>query len=281
MRGHGWDHPFITTTTWWDVPIFDLLAARAYMNLLVLKLGAGAEAAGRLDEALRYYWQAAEFADRMHLQSTEELERLVAVAYQKISYERLGPALRKAGKEKEAHVVDYAYRHLLQEVRRQPRDTTLARSSDYNWSVLLANLFAGLVVVFLPLTALCVIYVNVKAWLRKEKKGRLYKVLTTAENYLAVLLFLSCLALYLAFVPYRQNYTHYLTTNEPIEDITPGLFQRSYPLWDNYGLLGGLPLQKPFQDYLPYALGGIVLLIVVALFSRWYKRRSSNFQEQS
>jgi hypothetical protein len=265
MRQRGWDHPMVVATMWEFMPTPNLLLIRNYANLLVLKFGREAEAAGQMDEALGNYWTVAAFGERLQLQGPAYIEQLIGVALQRIADRALVPGLKKAGDTSGAAVIEYIDKQSRQNISsfRAP----LSRSSNYNWSVLLVNLFAGLVAVVLPLTAVAILYVNGKLWIRKEKKGRLYEVLTTAENYLTVLLFLSCLGLYLAFVPFAQNFAHYMTTNEPIGNLPPFLMEKAFPVWDNYALLAGLPLQNPFRDYVPFALAGVAAVTVAMLLA--------------
>ncbi len=278
MRQRGWDHPYVFETVWWARPIPSLLWERNYANLLVLKLGAEAEAAGRRDEALRYYWQAAQYGARMQLQGATLIEQLVATAIRLISYPRLASALKKSGQAREAEMVEETEKQLRQDTKRL--GSAPAKTSNYHWSVFLIDLSARLVALFLLISLAVMFYVNAKLWVRKEKKGRLYDVCTTAENYAPLLLFLSCLALYLAFVPYGQNYAYYMSTQEAVESFPPALSQNIYPVYPSFRLdgrtylwTGHLPLKDPFQDYAGYALAGFVLLTSGMLLARRLEAR--------
>lgn len=272
LRERGWDHPVVMVTVRGLAYEIALLDVRNYTNLLVLKFGTEAEASGRLKEALGYYWQAAQFGNRMRLQSSNLIQQLMAQACQLIAYRRLAPALRKAGEEEQARMLEILDNQILRDMRRLR--APLARTSNYEWSVLLVNLCAGLVAVFFLNTMAVVLYVNAKLWIRKEKKGRLYETLTTAENYLPILLFLSCGALYLSFAPFGRNYAYYLTTEERVEVLPETLFANIYPLWTSYPG-GELGIQNPFEDYVPFALAGIVLLTTAFVFSRWRESRTA------
>jgi len=266
LRERGWDHPAVAVTLL-ETPIPNLLWLRNYTNLLVLKLGADAEAAGQLDKALGYYWEAARFGNRMRLQAPSLIEWLIAVACQFIAYDGLAPALRKAGRDQEAVMVEDMRKQTRSEMSRYrgPLDSTYNRF----WSAFLVNFSAGLVWAFSLLTLVSLLYVNAKQWVRKEKKGRVFEILTIAENYLPVLLFLSCLALYLSFLPFGHNFAHYMTTEETITNMGYDLTTHMYPAWQLYSWPGtDLALPNPFQDYIPYALSGIVLLVGVMAFPR-------------
>ena len=126
------------------------------------------------------------------------------------------------------------------------------------------EIFAGLVAIFGTLTLICLLYVNTKSWARPESKGRIYQLLTVAENYMPVLLFLACVGLYLSYYPYGQNFHYYMTATGDIYDFEP-LFYNVFPI---YGLMPGhnaLPAGNPFQPYAWYALAGLILAVLAAI----------------
>ena len=274
-RAHRWDHPVVMATLEGLSHIPNLLEMREYTNLLVLKYGAEAEAAGKLNEALDDYFRAAEFGNRLRGQGKDLIEQLIGVALQRITYPKLARALRKAGREPEARLAEDADRQALQFVRefRNP----LRATSNRFWLVLLVNLSAGLVAVFLLASLISVGYVNVKLWVRKEKKGRLYEVLTVAENYAPLLLFLSCLALYLSDVPFGRNFEHYMTVTENISTLS-GADASIYPAWGFYEP-NSLDVPNAFQDYVPVAFAGVVLLTGVLAFVHWRESRKEVLPE--
>lgn len=271
-RERGWDHPAVVLGIYDRTPIFNLLWMRYYANLLVLKLGAEAEAQGRLEEAINDYRQVAQFGGRMRLQGPTLIERLVGIACQRIAYKPLVPALQKAGRKQEADQVAYSEQQTVADTRPSRLPFTQGMTSNYDWWVLLVNLSAGLVSVFIPITLIVVTYVNAKLWIRKEKKGPLYAFMTTAENYVPVVLFLSCLALYLAYAPFGQNFAHYMSSNEQLGDLEPYVFQFSYPLWESYLSGGGLPWRDPFGNYWPKALVAVAVVVLVFLVTGWRTR---------
>ncbi len=274
MLAHGWDHPVVVATVLDQMPFPNYMPFRDYARLLVDNIGADAEAAGRMDKALRCYWQAAQFGTRMSLQSQFYLEGLTGVEIQRTAYQRLVPALKQAGRIEEAAWVSNLDQ-ALQDLWRRPNE--LARASYYPWEVLLVNLTSSLAAVFFPIAFVAVLYVNAKLWVRKEKKGRLYEIMTIAENYAPLLLFSSCLGLYLAEAPFAQNFAHAMSTKEPITSLPLSFFCNSYPLWDPpyVVMIGGLPVTDPFQDLAPYTLAGIALWSAVLLALRWREHRQA------
>ncbi len=261
LRQHGFDKPAVVILTVAYYPLPNLLSVRLYENLLIKKLGKEAEAAGRMPEALGYYWTVAHMGERLQLNGIALIERLMGSALQMDAYEHLIPLLRRTGRVDEAATVDYALKQVRQRLDAVQGKDPLAQSSNYNWAALMVDLFAASVLVFAVLTTLSVVYVNAKRWVRPEIKGRLYQILTVAENYLPVALFLACVGLYFSYYPYVQNFHHYMTASGEIHDFEP-LFYNVLPTAELVPGRVVLPLGNPFRPYVWYALA---CLLVVTL----------------
>ena len=262
----------------WSVggyPIPNLLNIRNYDQLMVKKLGKEAEEAQKLPEALNDYWAVAHFAERMQLSGISLIEKLIAAAAQFDAYDHLVPLLRQMNRADEAATVDYVRTQMHQHLEILQGKDPLEQSSNYNWAALMENLFAGLTMIFGLLTLLTVGYVNAKRWIRPEKKGRMFQFMTVAENYMPILLFLACVALYISYYPFAQNFHYYLTANGVIHDIEP-LFYNVYPA---FGLRPGrqiLHFEDPFRPYAFYALAGLVVVIIYDVLA---KRRGPQQQQ--
>jgi len=242
-------------------PIPNLLNIRNYDTLLVQKLGKDAEEAKKLPEALSVYWTVAHFGERMQLSGISLIEKLIAAAVQFDAYDHLVPLLRQMDRKDEAATVDYARAQMHQQLAALQGRDPLARSSNYNWAALMVYLFAGLTVIFGVFTLVTVGYVNAKRWIRPEATGRIFQLLTVAENYMPILLFLACLGLYISYYPFAQNFHYYLTASGDIHDLEP-LFYNVYPA---FGLKPGhqiLSFEDPFRPYAFYALAGLILVII-------------------
>lgn len=255
----------------WSVvgyPIPNLLNIRSYASLLTQKLGKDAQDAKHVPEALTYYWTVAHFGERMQLQSGWLWEKGVAAAIQNMAYDRLVPLLRETGPREEAASAEYsqaALQQMMEVGNFYWSPDPLAQSANYIWSALMMFLLSGLTLVFGLLTFLAVVYVNAKRWIRPEKKGRLFQLMTVAENYLPVLFFAACAGLYLSYYPFARNFQHYLTASGKIHNFDP-LFYNVVPGFDFPPT--GAPLGNPFVPYLWYALAGIVVAVVIELLSR-------------
>jgi hypothetical protein len=153
----------------------------------------------------------------------------------------------------------------------------LAQSSNYNWGALTVHFFAALTSVFGIITLLIVLYVNAKRWVRPEKKGQLYQMLTGAENYVPIMLFLSCLGLYVSYYPYAQNFHHYMSATGEIHDFEPLFFNVLPNFFGPPGKVG-LPVEDPFLPYIWYALAGLGLVVLVP---RLFGRRASSSEPKS
>jgi hypothetical protein len=136
-------------------------------------------------------------------------------------------------------------------------------TSSRTWSVLLADITATAVWVFLFLSVVSIGYVNAKLWIRRDKKARLYHVMTVLENYAPLMLFISCLALGIIYAPYAQNFSTYMTGSEP-QNNWPEFLANSFPtprgLWR-----GDLPVQNPYPGFVAYTLVIAGLILAVAI----------------
>jgi hypothetical protein len=247
-------------------PIPNLLNIRNYERLLV-KLGKDAEEAKKLPEALNAYWTVAHFAERMQLLGMDPFEKLVAAGVQFDAYDRLVPLLRQMNRTDEAATVDYARAQLHQQVAASMGRDPLAQSSNYNWAVLMVNLFAGLTVIFGLFTLLTVAYVNAKRWVRPEQRGRIFQFLTVAENYMPILFFLACLGLYISYYPFAQNFHYYLTASGDIHNLEP-LWYNVYPAFGfgpGHQVLG---FEDPFRPYAFYAIAGLIVVIIYDVLAK-------------
>ncbi|HLY62634.1 MAG TPA: hypothetical protein VKV95_17970 [Terriglobia bacterium] len=266
LTSHDLAKPQIVLLMVASYPLPNLLNIRRYSLLLIKKLGKEAEAAGHESEALGYYWKVAHMGERMRLNDPSLICRLIGVALEKDAYEKLIPILRRNGQTDQAATIEatlnQTHLSIEEEVGRDP----MAQSANAYWASVTVAMFAMFVMAFGLLTGLSVIYVNAKRWVRVEKKGRIFRFVTVAENYLPIVLFLACLGLYLSYYPYAINFHHYMTATAPIHDLEP-IFSNIIPL---LGLEAGekaLQAGNPFVPYFWYALLGLAALIVLAVIT--------------
>ncbi len=267
MLGRKWRHPVVVVSVLLGHDIPEILPLRQFADLLVLRLGAEAEARGHIEEAFGYYYGALRFGDLLRLGSRSLIEELVGIAIQRNSTARLSSALKKSGRAREAAEFDTWQNQMRQDLARRYRNP-FGPTSHQAWSALTVNITAFLVWTFLFLTLLAALYVNAKLWIRREKRGRLYKAVATAENYFRVVLLLACLVLYLAYAPFAQNFEYYINLKE--SPIDPSLmFANSFPkAMDILGEPWQLPVGVPYRGYAPYALSGLVVLVVLIVLAR-------------
>lgn len=280
LRSEHWDNPatMILYAEEWPVP--DLLNILDYANLLERKLGAEAEGAGRINDALAQYWTVAHFGEALRLGGRTTLEQLAGDTLQGGSYKRLIPILEKRDGHAEASTLEYALARLSEEKVVVTGSTPFVRTYNYNWSVLLINTCIPLVMVFLVLTLTCVIYVNVKRYIRVEKHGKLWQLMTVGENYMPLLLFAPCVALYITYFPYAKNFSYYMTAQGPIENFDL-LFYNSLP---SYALPAGpaqlLP-EDPFHGYVFGALAATLFSVLLAVAGQWWEGRADARKRQA
>lgn len=264
LHARGLDRPAVVLLSVANYPTPDMNYIRMYAELMVKKLGRDAEEAKQPEEAASDYWTVAHMGERMENQGSTLLESLIGSALQMTAYERLIPLLGKMGRPDEAATVRFQLRRLQKAVDIRTGKDPLAQSSNYNWAALTVHVFAGFVVGFGLLTAVSMIYVNLKRWLRPEKKGRVFQILAVVENYAPVLLFFACAGLNYTYYPFAENFRHYMTATGPIHDLEP-LFFNTVPV---PGMVPGqalLPLGNPFVPYAWYGLAGLVIVVLMVL----------------
>ena len=267
LRQHNLADPLVVVLSLSSYPVPNLLNIRQYVNMLVEEQGKQAEEAGHLPEAMGDYWTVAHFGERFQLETGTAIEKMIGAALQVDAYGHLIPLLRQIGRGAEALTLEYAQRELRQRQDILEGKDPLTHNSIHYWAALTENLFAGLVVVFGLSTAFLLVYLNIKRAKHTAQKRGLLKVLSEAENYVPILLFLSCAGLYVTYFPYAQNFRYYMTAQGQIHDFEP-LFVNVLPL---FGITEGrtmLPIENPFWSYAWFALGGLALVVIVSLVFR-------------
>lgn len=252
----------------------------SYADLLINELGKKAEAAGRVDEALGYYWAVAHMGEQLHLQGVGMAEQQAGESLQIQAYGRLLPLLRSMGRLQEASTIEYALAQLSRENDTYRGKYPFARSSNYNWAATIMDSTGTLVLTLVLLTILSLVYVTAKRWVRPEKKGPLYRIVKGAESWLAALLFLACVGLYFSYYPYAQNFHHYMTTGGEIHDLEP-LWYNTLPTFGRVSDYNVLPIGSPFRPYVWYALAGMVLVALGAVVLRLRRPHARKREEGS
>ncbi len=272
LQEQHWASPSLMLFFVFTYPIPNLLNIREYADLRVTYLGAKAEQAGRQEEALGHYRTTMAFGKKMRLGGKSLIEELIGIAVERISSEPLLAALGKANRRDEATQVELDRLELQRATTRARGEDPLTVTSMYSWSALLVVVSGLMVLVFGVLTVVCVGYVNLKQWIRREKRGRFYRLMTVAENYLPVLFFLSCAGLYLVYLPYATNFQHYLTAEGETASFEPFFFN----IFPNPLILPRgyyLAVENPFGTYLWWALAAMVVAALLAGVQEWRARR--------
>ncbi len=237
----GWNHPVVAASILNSSPLPVMWKMKDYARLLVLKFGAEAERAGQSARAFAYYWQVERFGERLRLESEAShlwIGDLVGQSIQKSAIDRLSPALKKTGREREATTLEYMGEQAKQDNMRRSRDlSALSYGSFFQW--LMVDLSALLAWIFFILSLASVAYVNAKLWIRREKQGLIYRVLTVAQTYLPLLLLVAAFGLYVSYTPLAWNYSYYLSTKEHSFDPRL-LMDNAIPPFTNAALIGRL-----------------------------------------
>ncbi len=280
LRSEHWDNPATMILYAEEWPLPDLLNIIDYANLLQRKLGPGAEGAGRINDALAQYWTVAHFGEALRLGGRTTLEQLAGDTLQGGGYKRLIPLLKRRDGHADASTLEYDLARLSEEKDVVTGTTPFVRTYNYNWSVLLINTCVPLVMVFLVLTLICVIYVNVKRYIRVERHGKLWQLMTAGENYMPLLLFAPCVALYITYFPYAKNFSYYMTAQGPIDNFD-FLFYNSLP---RYALSAAPALLLPedrFHGYVFGALAATLFSVFLAVTGQWWEGRAEARKRQA
>jgi hypothetical protein len=269
LKANGWARPDRMVLASATHPIPNLLNVRGYANYKVKYLALEAERAKHHDQAMRQLFQTALFGQRMQVEGSTLIEQLIGVSVDRIASEPLEAELKKAGQADQAELVAFSFRRFRRDHHEASHRDPLAVSSNQSWAILAAHISAFAVVFFAAATLLCALYLNAKRWIRVQTRGHIFQFVTGAVNYLAVLLFVSCLVLFLVCLPYFVNFRHYMDAPGEIRNLEP-MFMNSYPFPDSEWQWGDPdPLLHPVQHYLRWAGLGLVLLALVG----WIKKR--------
>jgi hypothetical protein len=269
MLANGWDRPDRLIIYMSAYPIPNLLNVRSYANYKVKYLAERAEGQKHSEEAVRLYYQTALFGQRMQVEGGTLIEQLIGVAIDRIAAEPLAAALRKSGKNDQAEMVAFSDRRFRRDHPEAANRDPLANSSNQLWAILLAHILAFCTAFFWGAALLAAVYLNAKRWVRVQKRGRIFQFVTGAVNYLAVLVFVSSLALFLVTVPYFANFHYYMSAPGHIRDLEP-VFLNTFPYvatdwqWGEPDIL-----LRSVRYYLRWA--GIALVLLALL--GWLKKR--------
>ncbi len=279
LRQEGWARPATFLAQHMGVPIPDLLHIRHYANYKVFYLASKAADERRLDDAMREYHETSAFGQRMRLEGAMLIIRLIGDATEMIASKPWAESLRKAGRTKEATMVEQrALQHRADHLRW--RAARRAEHTNHWWIRLTTRILALAVAIFGALSVLTVFLVNLCAWMRPQKWGAVYQIITIGENYLCVLFFVSCVSLLVVYAPYASNFNYYLTAGDLStgEFLVPSIF----PLSAAFLLeTEAPPPHLPFYPYILWAGGGLGVLGLAGLVSAWRRRRASTNQQPS
>lgn len=261
LEREGWARPAVMLLLAAERPLPNLINVRDYAHYRMQLAQDGNKDGKHNDQVMHAGYVVYHYGQLMENNAATTIEELIGRAVQDIAYQPLHDSLRTAKLEDEvialnlanqrAHLANAAYRDVLN------------RRSNSLWTGVVIMVCATLTAVFALLTLICFGYVNAKRWIRPDKQGRLFHILTMAENYVPILLFLSSYTTFMFFVPYASNFRTYMTAEGDMKSIEP-LFRNIYPLVgvDPYE---AVPLH-PFSGYLYWvvvcfvAVGGAMVL---------------------
>jgi hypothetical protein len=271
FRAHHEDTPLRMLLLVAAAPIPNLKNIRDYQQTLN-KLARDAESANHLPEAMQYYWTTAHMGERMQLSPGFLIDQLIGTALQRDSYILLAALYHKQGQnEIAASLASLADQLKFMRAVQSGRNDILAASSNSGWAFFVLLMLSTVITTFVAITGVAILYVNAKRWVRPEKKGRLYSLMTTAENYMPLVLFFACAALYMTYYPYWVNYQHYMTASGGMHDFEAFL-RNTIPEPGHW--TDALDFGNPFKPYCWYVLAGVVLVVSLHLATRGKKAQA-------
>ncbi len=267
LTARGWATPQAFSAIGTSLGIPGIVQTRYYANLQVY-LARNDERAGRLNQAIERYYLVSNFALTLR-HSDELIGQLMGFALDKTVAPPMKAALEKAGREEEAAALVIRLQDDPVKAWRNP----LSHTALPIWLTVLVHVFGAAVVLAAGLTSLSLIYVNAKRWIRPAHQGPLFHCMTTLENYAPLLLFAACLGLYLAYVPYAQNFHYYMTATGDLRRVE-AMWSNVFPFFTMQlrSWLIGFPLENPLRGYFWWAL---VLVAVASLVAYLDRRRLS------
>jgi hypothetical protein len=259
LRREHWDRPnvLLFLVARYPVPsLFDLTNYAHYKMQQAKDLGPKHEA-----EVIHDGYVVYRFGHLIENGAATRVEEVLGRSVQEIAYEPLHDALRAA--KNEDAVVSLNLDHQRADNANHEDRMVLNRQSNTLWTSVVILVCSTLTTVFALLTLVCLAYVNAKRWVRSDKQGRIFNIVTMAENYMPILLFLSSYTMFMFYVPYAANFRTYMGAQGEMRSVEP-LMTNLYPLigFDPYE---AAPIH-PFGGYLYWvvvcfvAVGGAILM---------------------
>ncbi|HTK95453.1 MAG TPA: hypothetical protein VL382_07415 [Terriglobales bacterium] len=261
IKREGWERPGVLLFMVAEYPVPSLFDVTNYAHYR-LQQAKDAGTAGKQNPAVIHDgYMVYRFGHLLENGAATKMEEVLGRSVQGIAYQPLHDALRAANNEDA--VVALNLDHQRADYANHEDRMILNRRSNTMWSSVVILVCATLTAVFALLTLLCLAYVNAKRWVRSDKQGRIFNIVTMAENYFPILLFLSSYTMFMFYVPYAANFRAYMSVEGDMRSIEP-LLQNVYPLigFDPYE---AAPI-RPFGGYLYWvvvcfvAVGGAILM---------------------
>jgi hypothetical protein len=201
MRTHQLDQPLEIVHAVWGARLPDLLGIRVFSSSLE-RQGELRESAGDAN-AVQNYWEVVNFAQQMRIASNGvTIERLIALAIERSSFNQLQIALSKQGRADEAKYAAYEVQSVDAETKamRYPNRESAWEEDATLWNGLVLH---GTVVLMIGAGALSLVSLF---WLgttyHDESRSLGRKWLCGAARYSPVILVFSVVTFYLTYFPY-------------------------------------------------------------------------------
>ena len=277
LTAHGWDNPLVVLYDAATFPIPSLMAVRNAASVQVYYVDPKAAKKSGNTKSIAGA-EVAHFGRTMRFSDGSLIEQVIGAAIDKMATEAMRDAAQQRG---DAALVTQLNERLADIAAWIPpgfynqQHEALRRSDQRIWSALTTHVFAYAVMLFIVFALCAVTYVNAKRFVRPGKQGPLYKAVTIAENYVAILLFVSCLCLFVVNEPFAVNYRYYMTTQDEFHQIEP-LFQHTYPVLEIVQFVNGedpVPVESPFRSYLPVAVFGLFVVVGFSTARRYMMKK--------
>jgi hypothetical protein len=246
-------------------PYMALHPAREYALVHLIGPGQKLESQGKFSRAAELYWTAAHFAERVQMDNGTESERSTASRIQIVAYERLQALAEKSGNTHESALFKYQIAQLSKYQR--PEDMLLVEG--YRWYAMVTQVSFLSLLLAGAMAGGWALHEALRRWSPGSRIARLDSAARLVGMSAAVVMFASCVALYVSYYPYAERFRAFTRTGNPGHFRTLSVFLNF--LWVPLGI-GRLWNNGVIQFYFWWTSLAASALVALAILLRHITR---------